>query len=90
MFEELVIVMMGVSGLGKLILFQCVSGLKSIDGGIIEFDGILWDDFNILLYFFVIECKVGYLFQNLVLFLNMNVYENIVFGLKVKKKKKKE
>lgn len=81
--------MMGASGSGKSTLFQCVSGLKSIDGGIIEFDGTPWDDSNISLHLPVTERKVGYLFQNLALFPNMNVYENIAFGLKVKKKKKK-
>ncbi|MCH2786722.1 ABC transporter ATP-binding protein, partial [Listeria monocytogenes] len=60
------------------------------DGGIIEFDGTPWDDSNISLHLPVTARKVGYLFQNLALFPNMNVYENIAFGVKGKQKKKKE
>ncbi|WP_271006839.1 ATP-binding cassette domain-containing protein [Listeria seeligeri] len=89
-FEKPVTAMMGASGSGKSTLFQCVSGLKTIDGGTIEFDGTPWDDSSISLHLPVTGRKVGYLFQNLALFPNMNVYENIAFGLKVQKKKKKQ
>lgn len=76
---------MGGSGSGKSTLFQCISGLKTIDEGIIEFDNNAWDDTYSDIHVPTAERKVGYLFQNLALFPNMNVFNNIAFGLAVNK-----
>lgn len=71
--------LLGPSGSGKSTLLRSIAGLESIDGGSIIVDGV--DITNK-------EPKdrdVGMVFQQYVLFPNMSVYENIAFGLKLKK-----
>lgn len=77
---------MGASGSGKSTLFQCISGLKRIDEGIIEFNNTSWDNTYSDIFVPTSARKVGYLFQNLALFPNMNVFNNIAFGLVAAKK----
>ncbi|RDX02493.1 ATP-binding cassette domain-containing protein [Listeria kieliensis] len=84
-FNAQITAIMGASGVGKSTLFQCISGLKPIDQGKIEFGELLFEDTSISLRLPASERKIGYLFQNLALFPNLNVYENIAFGLKVNK-----
>ncbi|WP_163652450.1 ATP-binding cassette domain-containing protein [Listeria sp. PSOL-1] len=84
-FTSPITAIMGASGVGKSTLFQCVSGLKRIDSGKIEFTNKVWNDGSLSLHLPTSERKVGYLFQNLALFPNMNVYHNIAFGLRVQK-----
>ncbi|MBC2117406.1 ATP-binding cassette domain-containing protein [Listeria booriae] len=81
---------MGASGSGKSTLFQCISGLKRIDEGIIEFNNTAWDDTYSDIFVPTSARKVGYLFQNLALFPNMNVFNNIAFGLVAAKKQRSE
>ncbi len=89
-FGNKITAIMGASGAGKSTLFQCISGLKKIDSGIIQFEDISFNDTSISLHLPTAERKIGYLFQNLALFPNMNVYDNISFGLKMNKAKRKE
>ncbi|WP_239256465.1 ATP-binding cassette domain-containing protein [Listeria ilorinensis] len=89
-FQASITAIMGASGAGKTTLFGCISGLTRIDSGSIMFDGKAWDDQKIALHLPASERKVGYLFQNLALFPNMNVYQNIAFGLKMQKLSKKD
>ncbi|STY35414.1 Maltose/maltodextrin import ATP-binding protein MalK [Listeria fleischmannii subsp. coloradonensis] len=89
-FKENITAVMGASGSGKSTLFQCISGLKHIDSGTIQFGDTTFDDTSIALHLPTAERKIGYLFQNLALFPNMNVYDNISFGLKMNKAKRKD
>ncbi|WP_099223151.1 ATP-binding cassette domain-containing protein [Listeria costaricensis] len=89
-FEAPITAIMGASGAGKTTLFACISGLTRIDSGSITFADQTWDDQRIALHLPAAERKVGYLFQNLALFPNMNVYQNIAFGLKMQKQPKKD
>lgn len=76
-------VIIGGSGSGKSVLLRCILGLTLPDAGIIEIDG---ED--------VLRARpqrqeelrrrIGMLFQNAALFDSMNVFENILFGLKAK------
>ena len=73
------ITLLGPSGSGKSTLLKSIAGLESIDCGSIIVDGV--DITNM-------ESKnrdVGMVFQQYVLFPNMNVYDNIAFGLKLRK-----
>jgi putative spermidine/putrescine transport system ATP-binding protein len=73
------ITLLGPSGSGKSTLLRIIAGLEQMDKGSIEVDG---QDISKK------EPKdrdVGMVFQKYVLFPNLNVYENIAFGLKLRK-----
>ena len=75
------VTLLGPSGCGKSTLLRCLAGLNSIDSGTIYVDGKDITD---------IEPRnrgIGMVFQNYALFPNMTVWENIEFGLKIKKEK---
>jgi len=75
--------MLGPSGSGKTTLLRLVAGLESPDPAPqskITFDG---ED---IINYPVGKRKVGFVFQHYALFRHMSVFENIAFGLKVKKK----
>jgi len=73
-------VLLGPTGTGKTTLLKCILGLNKITSGRIFTDGK--DITNLLPE----ERNISFLPQNYLLFLNMNVFENISFGLKIKKK----
>ena len=75
------VALLGPSGSGKTTLLRIIAGLEESDKGIILFDGL--DNTNKKTK----ERKVGFVFQHYALFKQMNVFENVAFGLKVKKKK---
>lgn len=78
------ITLLGPSGSGKSTLLKSIAGLESIDSGSIIVDGV------------DITSKeprnrdVGMVFQQYVLFPNMNVYDNVAFGLKLRKMNKND
>lgn len=78
-FDKGIITIMGESGIGKTTLLNMLAGISSPDSGIIDLDGnILYSDVD------NIEIKtnqrdLGYMFQELLLFPNMTVYENIKY-----------
>lgn len=74
--------LLGQSGCGKSTLMRCIAGLNKIDQGTISIDGI--DVTNMSPK----DRQVGMVFQSYALFPNMNVYDNIAFGLKMKKRPK--
>ena len=75
------ITLLGLSGCGKSTLLRCIAGLNSIDNGSIFIDNK--DMTNTLSK----DRHIGMVFQNYALFPNMTVWENIEFGLKMKKEK---
>ena len=78
------ITLLGPSGCGKSTLLRCMAGLNSIDEG------------NIYVHGEEITGKspkdrgIGMVFQNYALFPNLDVYDNIAFGLSVKGMNKEE
>ncbi|MCC8168394.1 MAG: ABC transporter ATP-binding protein [Clostridiales bacterium] len=76
--------LLGPSGSGKTTILRMIAGLEQQDSGDILIDGKLANDIP------AGERGIGFVFQNYALFRYMNVYENIAFGLKVKKMKKDE
>ena len=56
------------------------AGLEEADGGSISFDGEDLTDIHVK------NRQVGFVFQHYALFKHMNVFENVAFGLKVRKK----
>ncbi|MEG1311122.1 MAG: ABC transporter ATP-binding protein [Romboutsia sp.] len=78
------ITLLGPSGCGKSTLLRIIAGLNEFNSG-----GIVINNKEISL----VKSKdreVGMVFQSYALFPNMTVYENISFGLKMKKMSKKE
>ncbi len=77
------IVLLGPSGCGKTTMLRIIDGLEEVDkGGQILFDG---EDVTSLP---IEKRNVGMVFQSYALFPNMNVYDNIAYGLKIAKMKK--
>lgn len=76
--------LLGPSGSGKTTILRMIAGLEHPDSGEIAIDGRVVNDVpgN--------ERGIGFVFQNYALFRYMTVYENIAFGLRVKKAPKKE
>jgi len=76
------IVIVGPSGSGKSTLLEMICGFEELTNGMIRIDGCIIND---------IEPKdrnVSMVFQNYALFPHMSVYENIAFGMKIRKEKK--
>jgi len=64
----------GPSGCGKTTLLRMIAGILHQDSGDIKFDGELVNDKPIE------ERGVGYVFQDIALFPNMNIWENVSYG----------
>lgn len=75
------VALLGPSGSGKTTLLRMIAGLESIEEGTISFDG------KDLTNTHVNQRDVGFVFQHYALFKHMTVFDNIAFGLNVRKKK---
>lgn len=73
------VALLGPSGSGKTTLLRIIAGLEWPDSGTVRFDG---ED---ALSRSVRERNVGFVFQHYALFRHMNVFENVAFGLRVRR-----
>lgn len=73
------VTLLGPSGCGKTTLLRLIGGFESQDYGSILFDGMALKDIP------AHKREINTVFQNYALFTNMNVYDNVAFGLKIKK-----
>lgn len=78
------VALLGPSGSGKTTILRMIAGLEWQDEGDIMIDGKVVNDVPGK------EREIGFVFQNYALFRYMNVYDNIAYGLKVKKVPSKE
>ena len=76
------VTLLGPSGCGKSTLLRCFAGLEKVSNGRIFLDGKEITNVNPK------DRNVGMIFQQYSLFPNMNVYNNISFGLRMKGKEK--
>ncbi len=76
------VTLLGASGCGKSTLLRCLAGLEQVSSGKIFLDGK--DITNVSPR----DRDVGMIFQQYSLFPNLNVYNNIAFGLKMKRVEK--
>jgi len=79
--EGELLALLGPSGSGKTTLLRVIAGLESADSG-----SVLYDDRD-MTQRSARERNVGFCFQHYALFRHMNVFENIAFGLRVRKHK---
>ena len=78
------IIFVGPSGCGKSTTLRMIAGLEDISAGTLEIDGKVVND---------VEPKdrdIAMVFQNYALYPHMTVYENMAFGLKLRKLPKDE
>mgnify|MGYP006145145439 CR=1 FL=1 len=73
------IVFVGPSGCGKSTLLRMIAGLEDITSGELTIGGRYMNDVP------PVERNVGMVFQSYALYPHMNIYENMAFGLKLKK-----
>ena len=78
------VTLLGPSGCGKTTTLRLIGGFESPDEGEIYFDGKLINDVP------PNKRPVNTVFQKYSLFTHMNIFENVAFGLKIKKLNKKE
>lgn len=78
--------LLGPSGSGKTTLLRLVAGLETPDYA--EVSRILFNNTDVIGNP-VAKRKVGFVFQHYALFRHMNVFENIAFGLRVKKRQER-
>ena len=78
------IVIVGPSGCGKSTLLRMVAGLEEVSGGEISIGGRVVNDVE------PSERDIAMVFQNYALYPHMSVYDNMAFGLKMRKFDKPE
>lgn len=78
------VVLVGPSGCGKSTTLRMVAGLESITGGEIKIDGKLVNEVAPK------NRDIAMVFQNYALYPHMTVFENMAFGLKIRKINKEE
>ncbi|MBU6221217.1 MAG: sulfate/molybdate ABC transporter ATP-binding protein [Planctomycetes bacterium] len=77
--EGTLLALLGPSGSGKTTLLRIIAGLEFADEGVIEEDGEDITERHAR------DREVGFVFQHYALFRHMSVFENIAFGLRVRK-----
>jgi sulfate transport system ATP-binding protein len=77
------VALLGPSGSGKTTLLRIIAGLESPDQGTILFHGEDATERS------VHDRHVGFVFQHYALFRHMTVFENVAFGLRVKRRRER-
>jgi molybdate transport system ATP-binding protein len=80
-----IIVLMGSNGSGKTTVLNIMAGLLQPDEGMIEVAGRKLFDSGADIDVPVEQRNVGYVFQHYALFPHMTVYDNVAFGLRMRK-----
>ncbi len=78
------VVLVGPSGCGKSTTLRMIAGLEEITSGTISIDGVVVNDVAPK------DRDIAMVFQNYALYPHMTVYENMAFGLKLRKFPKAE
>jgi sulfate transport system ATP-binding protein len=79
--KGMLIGLLGPSGSGKTTILRMIAGLETPDSGDIIINGVRVNDLD------ASRRGIGFVFQNYALFRYMSVFDNIAFGLKVKRER---
>lgn len=74
------VALLGPSGSGKTTLLRIIAGLENADAGRVSFYGEDTTERSVR------DRQVGFVFQHYALFKHMSVYDNVAFGLRVKRR----
>ena len=77
--DQELMVFVGPSGCGKSTTLRMIAGLEDISDGVLKIDGRIVNDVPPK------DRDIAMVFQNYALYPHMNVYENMAFGLKLRK-----
>ncbi|WKC77726.1 ATP-binding cassette domain-containing protein [Borreliella turdi] len=83
-YENEILVIMGMSGCGKSTLVRCLNGIYKIDSGSILVNNMEMNAINRKDLSNLRKDKFAMVFQNFGLFPHMNVLRNVTYGLEVK------
>ena len=72
----------GASGAGKTTLLRCIAGLESAAAGLVNVNGVSWQDDARRIRLPTYQRKVGLVFQEASLFPHLSVQANLEFGLR--------
>jgi ABC-type Fe3+/spermidine/putrescine transport system ATPase subunit len=78
------VALLGPSGCGKTTLLRMIAGFETPDSGSIQLNGTVINDLPPQ------KRKIGVVFQDYAIFPTMSVFDNIAYGLKIKKLSKEE
>ena len=78
------VTLLGPSGCGKTTILRCIAGFETPDSGTISFEGKPMNDVP------AHKRPVNTVFQKYALFPHLNVFDNVAFGLRIKKVPEKE
>jgi len=82
--DEEFMIFLGPSGCGKTTTLRMIAGLEEITGGTIAIDNIVVNDHPPK------DRNIAMVFQNYALYPHMSIYDNMAFGLKLRKVPKNE
>ena len=80
----------GPSGCGKSTILRCLAGLERPDSGFIRAFGETWSDTSNSIHMPPQKRRVGFLFQDYMLFPHLTVYGNVSFGAPQTKDSRKQ
>jgi molybdate transport system ATP-binding protein len=86
--EGRLLAIVGPSGAGKTTVVRILAGLERPDYGLITCNGRTWTDTGRKIHVPARKRGIGYVFQEFPLFPNLNVYKNVAFAAKDKKRVK--
>ncbi|MET0217732.1 MAG: sulfate ABC transporter ATP-binding protein [Burkholderiales bacterium] len=72
--------LLGPSGSGKTTLLRVIAGLETLDSGQVLFQGEDWTGQHVR------HRRVGFVFQHYALFRHMTIFDNVAFGLHVRRR----
>ena len=73
-------VLIGPSGAGKTTLIRIIAGLERPDEGYVSYNGQIWVDTSKGIFLPPQKRRIGYVFQDYILFPHLTVYKNVAFS----------